>query len=237
MSQTAKLDPRVERGMEALFDLRRAQLSAHGRPLGWKAGFGAPAAMAKLGIDRPLVGFLMREAKIESGSTVSVAGWKAPVAEPEVAIHMGADLRAGATTDEVKAAIAGVGPAIELADLNPVTEDIETILRCDIYHRHVVLGPCDTRRAGGRVGGLTGRMFRRGEEAAATTEIEANTGRLTDITAHIANVLGHFGEWIHEGEVIIAGSVVPPVFLDPDDDEFTWRLEPIGEISVRFDHG
>jgi len=48
---------------EELLDAMARQLAARKRrllsgdsPLGWKVGFGAPAAMSKLGISEPLVG-------------------------------------------------------------------------------------------------------------------------------------------------------------------------------------
>lgn len=229
-------DPRIRRGMEAQLELRRARLAAGARPIGWKVGFGTPAAMEKLQTDAPLVGFLTDAGLLPSRATVSLAGWVKPVAEPEIAVYMGRDLAAGADRQAVQAAIAALGPAIELADLDPSPDNVEAILSGNIFHRHVILGPQDSSRAGARLDGLTGRVSRRGGEIAAVTELEANTGEIVEIVRHVADLLAGAGagERLKAGDVIIAGSVVPPLFLDQDDDVIAFALDPIGSASVRF---
>src|SRR5258705_4871969 len=113
-----KDDPRIVRGMTAQLAAWRKHLDAGDRPLGWKVGFGAPVMLERLKIGGPLVGFLTQSARIPSGGTVSLAGWVKPVAEPEVAVHIGRDVPAGIDPAGAAAAIAGISPAIELADLH-----------------------------------------------------------------------------------------------------------------------
>jgi len=223
----------VTKGMERQLEARAALLAAGAKPLGWKVGFGAPAALEMLGIDGPLVGFLVDGGLIGDGETVSLAGWTKPVAEPEIAIYMGSDLDGGAGVDAAAAAIAGLGPAIELADMDVPPKDTETILAGNIYHRRVALGPMDESCAGARLGGLSGRVFRHGGEFAFTDELEANTGKLIDIVAHVADTLAACGEALRAGEIIIPGSVTPPIFLDADDAEVRFELAPAGSVSVR----
>ena len=55
-------DPRIARGMKLQLAKRRERIAAGEKPLGWKMGFGAPAAMAKLNISAPLIGYLMARA-------------------------------------------------------------------------------------------------------------------------------------------------------------------------------
>ena len=52
-------DPRIGNGMRAQLALRRKRLDAGAKQIGWKVGFGAPAAMEKLKLTAPLVGFLL----------------------------------------------------------------------------------------------------------------------------------------------------------------------------------
>src|SRR3954465_6364778 len=105
-------DPRIARGMERQLAVRRARIAAGEKPIGWKVGLGAPAAMERLKIKAPLVGFMMENSIVANGATVALAGWAKPVAEPEVAVHMGKDLAGGADRAAAIAAIAGLGPAI-----------------------------------------------------------------------------------------------------------------------------
>src|SRR5215468_11581126 len=111
-------DPRVRRGMQRQLELRRARLAAGDKSLGWKVGFGAPAMLKQLDIAGPLIGFLTQNARVQSGGTASLAGWAKPVAEPEIAVHVGRDVPAGADRHTAAAAIAGISPAIELVDLH-----------------------------------------------------------------------------------------------------------------------
>jgi 2-keto-4-pentenoate hydratase len=69
-------------------------------------------------IDMPVIGFLLDRALLPSGARVSIAGWRKPVAEAEIAAYIGADLSDGADRATVRSAIAAIGPAIELADMD-----------------------------------------------------------------------------------------------------------------------
>ncbi len=234
MTNAPITDPRVLAGMKAQLGTRATRIAAGAAHLGWKAGFGAPAALQKFGLAGPLVGCMLADARVASGDTVSISGWTKPVAEPEIAVWLGGDLADGGDPAKVAAAISGIGPAIELADLNPPPEDVTAILAGNIYHRRVILGRVDTSRAGARLDALVGHVIRSGNGSPSVTgdALEANTGRLLDIVAHIASTLAACGEKLTRGDVIICGSVVPPIFLDPTDTGVTWALDGIGEVSV-----
>ncbi len=226
-------DPRIARGMTTQLARRRVRLDAGEKPLGWKVGFGAPAAMRRLGIKAPLVGFLTDRALIASGTTFSLAGWIKPVAEPEIAVHMGKDLPGGANREAVQAAIAALGPAIELADLDRPPDNVEEILAGNIYQRNVVLGAPDASRAGGVIDGLVGYVYRGSAEAARTSDPQAMTGDLLDIVRHVADILDAFGERLRAGQLIITGSITPPLWVGPGE-QIVFELEPIGSVAVRF---
>jgi 2-keto-4-pentenoate hydratase len=226
--------PLIKKGMTAQLAKRRARMAAGEKPLGWKVGMGAPASMQKLGLQAPLVGYLMQRALLLSGSTVSLKDYVKPVAEPEICVRMARDLGARATGEDVLAAIKEILPAIELADLDPVPtpDNLDAVLEADIYQRQVVL--CGNTRFSGNLAGLTSRVIRRGKEVNNTTDPEALTGKLTDIVAHVANTLAAFGERLSAGDVIITGSITPPPMIEADETEFTHALDPIGEVTVNF---
>src|SRR6185436_15137167 len=115
------------------------RVKAGEKPIGWKVGFGAPAAMETLRITAPLIGHLTDRARLEPASKVSLAGWSKAAAEAEIAVFMGKDLPGGANRDAAKNAIAGIAPAIELADVDFPPDDVEAILKGNIYQRHVLL--------------------------------------------------------------------------------------------------
>jgi 2-keto-4-pentenoate hydratase len=227
-------DPRIARGMKAELAKRRALIEAGDKPLGWKVGFGAPRMLEKLGITAPLVGFLMQSGRIPAGGSASLAGWTKPIMEPEIAVHIGRDVAGGGDRAAAAAAIAALGQAIELVDAHLPFEDPEAILAANIFQRHVVLGEPDASRAGGDTAGLTARLMRRNAEAGRTGDPEAATGKVVDIVRHVADVLSAFGEKLSRGDIIIAGSVLPPVLIEADETGIGYALDPIGTISVAF---
>ncbi|MBS0534099.1 MAG: fumarylacetoacetate hydrolase family protein [Proteobacteria bacterium] len=227
--------PLIKKGMPLQLAKRRAMIAAGGKPLGWKVGLGAPALMQKVGIAAPIVGFLMQSAQIKSGGSVSLKGYVRPVAEPEIAVRMAATPAPGASADAVRAAIKEIMPAIEIADMDPVPtpDNLDVILEGDVFQRHVVIG--QTTRAGGSIDGLTSRVTRRGALINTTTDPEALTGKVVDIVAHVAATLAAYGEQLSAGDVIITGSITPPQMLEADDSAFVHALDPVGEVSIRFD--
>ncbi len=231
-SQTLS-DTRVLAGMGSQLAKRKAKLASGGKAIGWKAGFGAPAALKTFALPGPLAGFMMQENVLAAGAEASLKGWIKPVAEPEVAIWFGRDLADGVDPAAVKSAIKGLGPAIELADMEFAPEDITRILDANIYHRHVILGPCDETRAGAALDGLVSRVTRNGKDFASVTEIESNTGRVLDVAAHVASTLAACGEKIRAGDVLICGSITPPIFLDANDTQLKHGFGGIGSVSVR----
>jgi len=226
-------DPRVQRGMKAQLGMREQRLLAGAKPLGWKVGFGAPAAKARLGISAPLIGFMTDRSLVQSGAATSLSGWSNPVAEPEVAVYIGRDLAAGADRATASAAIAALGPAIEVVDVYQPPDDPEAVLSGNIYHRHVLLGSRDADRAAGKLDGLAGRVMRNGNEFANITDLQANTGDILDIVRHVASMLAAFGERLRVDDVIICGSVVPPIPIEPRAGTIGFGLEPGAEIVLK----
>ena len=209
---------------------RRLRIEAGEASLGWKLGMGVPAAMAKLGTDAPLVGYLLAPARVDDGGTVSLDGWGTAKLEPEIAVHMGSDLGPGASRADAEAAIAGLGVAIELVDLDPGADDPEAILAADIFQRHVLLGPV---MEGADAAGASARALKNGDEAASTGDATEATGDPVDLVLHVANVVGAAGETLRAGEVVICGSVVPALDVAPGD-RVEVQLDPLGSLSVSF---
>jgi 2-keto-4-pentenoate hydratase len=224
-------DPRVRRGLDAQLDERRRRLATGERSVGWKLGFGSSEAMAQLGIEAPLVGYLVEGGRLASGARASISGWEKALVEPEVAIHVGRDIVAGGDREAVQEAIGGIGAAIELNDLDRPPDDVEAILRANVFQRHVVLGPASARV---EPTGLVGRIAGPGGEERVVEDPQRATGEVVGLLRHLADLLGEFGETVRAGEVLICGSIVPPIAAAPRT-EIAYRLDPLGEISIRLE--
>lgn len=229
-------DPRIVAGMKRQMAHRRGLLDRGEVPLGWKLGCNPPAFMAKLGIEKPLTGSLLRCGLVPSGGEVSLKGWTKPVADPEIAVYICKDVPGGADRATVMAAIAGLGAAIELGDIEfmPAADSVEALLAGNIFQRHVILGVPDMTR-GGNVEGLEVLALRNGVEVGRTSEPESSIGNIVDLVQHLADMLAAFGERLRAGEIIITGSPFPLIFVEPSD-SFVHKLGPLGEVSVRFAH-
>lgn len=224
-----QLDEQILAGMRDQLAVRDDRLRAGDRQLGWKVGFGTRAAKEKLGTDRPLVGFLLQSAEIENGASVAIGGWTAPALEPEIAAHLGRDVPPGASWEEVRASIRGLSAAIELADVDPPPEDARSILAGNIFQRHVVLGPVDTGRTNAE--GIGGRVVLGGQEIASTDDPASLTGEIAEVLRLTAESLEGAGERLRAGEVVITGSVVPPVQIAPGQ-EAAVDLGPLGGLRL-----
>ena len=226
------IDPRILRGMEKQLRLRQDRLNTGEKSIGWKVGFGAPAALERLRLDAPLIGFLTNKTLLPSNAAVSITDWIKPAMEPEIAVYMGKDLTNPSDRESVQAAIASLGPAIELADIHFPPDDVEIILAGNIYNRYIILGRADSSRAGCVLNGLTGRISRNGQEMPPVTELQALTGDIIDIVSHTANLLSMLGETLRAGEFIITGSIVPPLLIESGD-EIHYDLDPIDTVSIK----
>ena len=224
-------DPRVSRGLERQLRRRGDSISAGQEALGWKAGFGAPASRQRFGLDGPLVGYMTDASVLDDGAEVDISGWGRAVAEPEIFVLLGADIPVGGGVEAARDAIASLGPAIELANIQPPPEDVEEILAGNIFHEGVVLGTPDPGHRGADLSGLEARVTLDGEELHRTTLLEDLTGRLVEVVAHLSDLLAGHGEAMRAGEVVICGSVVPPIDLAPGN-TVGFELHPMRRISV-----
>lgn len=225
-------DERVCRGMRAQLAKRRDRIAAGERPVGWKVAFGAPGAQERLGINGPLVGFLTDRSLVDSGAVYPIGAFTKAALEPEIAVHLGDDVAPGSDRPSAARSIAGLGPAIELADVDHDLGELERIVATNIFHRAVVLGPADPERAGAAVAGLEVEVLDAGTPIASTPDPTALVGDLVDIVRHVADYLGAFGERLRAGEVVITGSTVPLIHPHPGAD-ITYRLTPLPPVSVR----
>jgi 2-keto-4-pentenoate hydratase len=224
------IDDRIPAGMRDQLARRDERVRRGERQIGWKVGFGAPAAMEMLKIDRPLVGYLMEAGVLADGAEVPVGAWAKPMLEAEIAVHLERDVAGDATWDEVRDAIGALSAAIELADLDPPPQDVRAILAGNIFHRHVVVGPVVRGRSTGE--GIGARIRVDGVQVAATDDPAALTGELVEVVRLTAETLASCGERLRAGELVITGSALPPLPVAPGHGVEA-ELGPLGTLSLR----
>lgn len=189
-----QLDDRVRRGLEAQLEKLRARTAGGERRIGWKIALNDPRVQRALEISRPVIGFLATGTEVRPGDAHSLAGTTMPAVEPEIAVHMGDH-----------GAIAGLGPALEVIDVDLPFEDLERILARNVFHRAVVLGAVTAGLSTGA--GLTARFGHEWEEH--SIDVASATMDPGEAVALVSGYLGAVGESLQRGDVIIAGSMMP----------------------------
>ncbi len=205
----------VDRGMRALLARREAELAGGATAVGWKIAFNTPAIQAHFGLDDPVVGYLTDTGVTPDGSTVAITGWTAPAVEVELAVRVGRD-----------GGVAGIGPALELVDLDMPFADIEPVLAANVCQRGVVFGE---EVPGVDYSDVAVTVARGGVLVAEGRPVEDPA----ETVAFVRRFLAEHGATLEPEHRIIAGSMVAPVAVRPGD-ELRVEFGPLGVLSVRF---
>ncbi len=160
--------------------------------LGWKIGLNAPPVMEALGLDRPVAAALTRATLLASGATAPVGDFKAVLVEPEVAVEVGPG-----------GSVGRVAPAIELVDLCLPFDDLDAILADGVFHRGLVLGEFTDAVPETVVATVTADGQERGR-------VDRDPG-LAYALESVAIRAAEYGDELREGDIVIAGSLTPPV--------------------------
>jgi 2-keto-4-pentenoate hydratase len=210
---------RVRRGLQAQFETLAAKREAGAGLIGWKIGLNVPSVQQHLGITRPVLGHLTTASLIEPDSTHRLAGSVRAGVEPEVAIRLG-----------VGGSIESLGPAIEVVDLDPAISELESILAGNVFHRGVVLGEPVAGFDPAGLASLEATVRRNGSVAEHARF--ADTGEdPAEVVGVISERLALVGEELGEGQVVIAGSLTPIVFVEPGD-SIEMDLGPLGSLGL-----
>jgi 2-keto-4-pentenoate hydratase len=199
------MDERVERGM------RRQLAVAPDDRIGWKMGLNAPAIMEALGLPEPALGWLSRE-RVATGEH-SLAGSANPAVEPELLLEAGEG-----------GAVARMGVALEVVDLDRPLQEVEEVIAGNVFHRAVALGEL------GPVSDPSEAVFcLNDEERGRVAEFEPPAETL----AFVDRFLRGLGEELRPGDLVIAGALVPAAQVAAGDIA-ELQVERVGAVSLRF---
>lgn len=212
------LAPRTE-AEGAAVQQAMAALSDAIPPAGFKIGATGSRMQAYLGVDAPIGGFMRAADVYQDHAELRFADYRRPGLECEVAVRLAHDLPPGRhSLDQVMAAIGDFFAGIEIVenrygDLK--TLGTPTLVADQMYHAAAVIG------------GTGGVDWRALDIAALSGRIEVkggatDSGVTSDLMGHPLNGLiwlvgspmaAAFGG-LKAGQVIMLGSVTPPVWLD-----------------------
>jgi 2-keto-4-pentenoate hydratase len=196
----------------------RAGLDSGAHRIGWKVGLNPPKVQQALGLSSPVVGHLTSATLLGADGSHSLAGAKAPKAEPEIVIEIGSGK-----------SIAGLGPAIELVDIPAPPsgpDDVPGVVATNIFHRGVAIGSSKPVQA------PDGAAWTFTVDGQVVSEGDASDYPIADMVHAVADTLEEAGEHLDAGDRIIAGALAPPPGVEPGQ-RLVLDLGPLGAIEVQ----
>ena len=184
-----------------------------GTSYGWKLAATAAAGQAHIGVDAPLPGLLFERFRHRPGDVLPAGDLHMAVAEAEFAFRLGADVPAGAGTEELRAAVVAVHCAIEFPESR--FDDFATaggpqLLADAACAGRFVLGP---EIEGGPDLDLstTCTALRVGDAEPATGSGAAVLGDPWAALAWLADTLPLYGVALEAGSIVTTGTTTVPV--------------------------
>ena len=208
------MDPRVLEGTRAQLESWRAELDAGARRVGWKIAFNTPEMQERLGLSSSVVGYMTSNTLIGYGSRISLAGMTKPMIEPEIAIEVGPGGMAAA-----------LGAAMELVDMPAPPDDLERAIATNLFHRGVLFGGS---RHGAPPPSEAIVLVNGADREQAMVEFD----ELSTLSL-VADTLAAADESLEPGDLIIAGSLTPPIEVKPGD-SVGIRLGELGFLQALF---
>lgn len=198
---------------------------------GWKAGFGAPSARERFGLEGPLIGALLDRTRLDPGVTVEIGAWQDARAEAELAVVVGEDLPGDVTLTGALGSVVALAPAIELVDLHPAPASPSEALSGNLFHRHWITGRFADLPPARDLSGLVAEVTTTGSDPSRVHDVEVLTGRLCEVVAEVARIAALHGRGLLEGDIVMVGAVAPPASVRPGG-TFRLALSGYGELSV-----
>lgn len=187
-------------------------------PGGFKIGATAKRMQDYLGLTGPGAGFIAPDNLLDSGTEIAYADLFRPGVECELAVRLGADLPPG-PCDEARAAAAveELFAAIELVENRYGDLQVlgtPTLIADQLFHRAAIIGPpladWTTLDPASLRGRITVDDAVRGEGVGAELMGNPLRGLAWLAASEVAAVFGG----LREGQVVLLGSVTPPIWLD-----------------------
>jgi 2-keto-4-pentenoate hydratase len=176
------------------------------RRVGWKVGLTSKAIQEQFRVHEPVFGCLLSDGLLQSGHRFRGDELIAPGFENELCVVLDRDLAAGATRDDVAAAVGRVHPALEIIETRgDLTAQLALALADNAQQKAFVIGPAMERAALPELRAVRARVRINDAEVAAATG-EAVLGHPYNSIVWLAGKLAQFGERLRAGDYVMTGS-------------------------------
>jgi len=193
-----------------------------GHPWGWKIALASPAAQRWHGVAEPVSGRMFRGGILQSPARLPASRYRPCLIEPEIAFTLGRALPPRTRTyglDEVRAAVATLHPAMEIAASAYGEErwydaPLPAMVADNVSHAGLILGEGRRDFDSGELGSLRVEVWVDGRRHGIGSGGNALGNPLAALT-WLANDLSRRGQGLGPGEVVTTGLLTPFVKLMP----------------------
>ncbi len=220
----------AHRATAALLVRWREELRNGAKRVGWKIGLNDAGTRRSMGIEEMVVGYLTDRSHFEPGDTCEPGSFQIVGLEPEIAVYLLRPLPSDASDTEVRAAIGGIGAAIEVIAFDLPMGDVEAIIASNIFNRGVTFFGDNPARSGDSLDSLSVSLLRDGEPALRGVPSEV-LGSLVPTVRLVSDTLHAHGEALVAGDRIITGSLTKPLLVKSGD-SVTADFGALGAIEL-----
>ena len=232
-------------GLDDAYAIQTAQMAqklAQGRHIiGWKIGLTSKVMQEALGIATPDSGVLYDDMAFASGGQVPAGRFIQPRIEAEIAFVLKAPLSGVVTRDQVLQATDFVAPALEILDTRIVRRDAATgaartivdTVSDNAANAGIVMG--SQRHAPGAFDlRWVGAIVAKNDEVVATGLGAAVLNDPVMGIVWLAARMGHYGQAMQPGQVILSGSFIAPIEC-PSGTRIVADYGTFGRVEIGFE--
>jgi 2-keto-4-pentenoate hydratase len=199
--------------------------------VGWKVGLTARPIQEQFQVHEPAFGCLLVGGLKQSGHVFRRDELIEPGFENELCIVLSRDVPAGATRDDIAAAVARVHPAFEIIETRgDLSRQLALALADNAQQKAFVLGRPVAPEALPELSNVEARVSINGAEA-ATGRGDAVLGHPFNSIIWLAEKLAEFGERLRAGDYIMSGSFTRQFPLNRGD-RVECAFSGIGSVAI-----
>jgi 2-keto-4-pentenoate hydratase len=210
-------------------------VAAGDRIIGYKAALTSKPMQQAAGIEEPVLGTLLASRQYPDEQPVPLQGFFHTRVEPEVGVLLKSDLRGpGVTPLQALPAIGGYLPAIEVGDIRTGdnARSLQQTIACNTFNGGYVFGGPIHDPAGIDLRLEEMVLSLNGEVQGSATAVEVLGDAILSV-CFMANKLAEAGLSLQAGMVLLTGSIVRSVAVQPGD-AIRVAFTRLGSLHVRF---
>ncbi len=207
----------LEEGYQIQFAGRALRKKFGAQQVGWKMGLTSAAKRKQMGLEQAIFGYILEETEVSEN--LSLSGLIHPKIEMEIAFRLKSPLAGKISIDEAFQAIESCYLALEVIDSRYrgfKYFSLPDVVADNCSSGRFVLGAPWKVESIAALEKIPMRLENKGEIVAEALSSEISGHPLQSL-CELSAMVGHYGERLNAGEIVLAGSAAPALELKPGD--------------------